>query len=112
MAKGNSKLGGSGEFSNYPANFDIKGLKELKDFEGTRGQLYDLIAKNNPTAIIDKRTAEVYIGENRYARENSHYIMIMQKTPSKKMRLRVMWKLGKDGGQYFIQNNEYRRNTT
>ena len=110
MGRGQSKAGGNNQFSNYPSDFNIKGLEELKDFEGTRGELYNVIAKNNPTAIIDKRTADIYIGDSPYARENDHYIMIMQKTPNKKMKLRVMWKLGKGGGQYFIQDNTYRQN--
>ena len=33
------------EFSNYTESFNIKGLKELKEFVGTRAQLYSLISK-------------------------------------------------------------------
>lgn len=117
MGRGSSKAGGgssaaSKEFSNYPADFNIKGLKELKEFEGTRGELYNLVAKLNPTAIVDKRTADVFIGDSPERRENDHYIMIMKKTPNKKMKLNVMWKIGKGGGQYHIQTNEYRKNPT
>ena len=88
------------EFSNYPDNFNITGLKELKDFVGTRAQLYALINKNNPLAIIDKRQAVVFV-------EDSTYVMIMQKVQGG-MRLRMIWKLGSNGGEYFIQDNIYR----
>ena len=116
MGRGSSKAGGAGgnaaasnEFSNYPADFGIQGIKELKDFEGTRAELYDLIAKNNPTAIIDKRTADVYIGEGKYARDNDHYFMILKKVSKNKMKLNIMWKTkGKSVGQYYIQENRFR----
>lgn len=87
------------DFSNYPENFNIKGLDELKDFCGTRAQLYALISKHNPLAIIDKREAHVFI-------DKASYLMIMEKAQGG-MRLRLIWKLGPDGGQYYIQDNTF-----
>ena len=91
----------STEFSNVPVNFNVNGLKELKDFVGTRAQLYSLINKTNPLAIIDKRQALVSI-------DNSKYLMIMQNVKGGQ-QLKVLWKLGENGGQYNIQNNTYHK---
>lgn len=94
----------SSTLSNVPSSFNINGLEELKDFVGTRGQIYDLIRNNNPLAIIDKRNAYVKIGD-------SSYLVILTKAEGG-WRVRIIWQLDRQGitsgGQYYLQEDRFR----
>ena len=54
----------------------IRGINEIKSFKGSRKDLYNLISKHNPLAIIDNRHASIEIN-------NIKYIAVLSKVNSK-----------------------------
>ena len=93
----------SSTLNNVPSYFNLNGLEELKDFVGTRSQIYDLIGKNNPLAIIDRRRAFVRI-------DDIPYLIILTKAEGG-WKVRCVWQLGKPGvtpgGQYYLQEDRF-----
>ena len=73
----------------------INGLDEITSFTGTRKEIYTLIAKHNPLAIIDFRQAMVKI-------ENDTYLIILKKV-NKLFKIRLIWRIttGKQKQFYF-----------
>lgn len=90
-------VGTSNSFKNVPKSFNINGLQELKDFVGTRGELYNLINKLNPLAIIDKKHADVKL-------DGVNYLVILQKVDGGQ-RLRILWNTDTNE-QYYIQEDK------
>lgn len=72
---------------------NINNLEEIVNFVGTRGEIYDLIHRYNPLAIIDKRQARVNIGDDRY-------IIILKKVGNA-YKIRVIWDLDTNEQYYF-----------
>lgn len=90
---------------NVPSHFNINGLDKLKDFVGTRGEIYDLIGKYNPLAIIDKRQAFVKI-------DGISYILTIKKAEGG-WKLSCIWQMydgdkGAKGGQYYLQEDRFK----
>ena len=69
----------------------INGLDEIVNFEGTRSEIYNLIAKKNPLAIIDRRQALVKI-------DDESYLIILKKV-NNSYKIRVIWRIS-DNKQY------------
>lgn len=72
---------------------DIQGIDEIRDFVGTRKEIYHLIAERNPIAIINYREAYVEIG-------NKKYIIILMKYAGA-YKVKIMWNIT-DGKQYYL----------
>lgn len=90
---------------NVPSFFNIEGLEDLKDFVGTRGEIYDFIARRNPLAIIDKRQALVKI-------DGVSYLITLKKVDGGWV-VTCIWQLvDKEhtvpGGQYYLQEDRFR----
>lgn len=64
---------------------NINGLEEITSFIGTRSEIYNLISKHNPLAIIDYRQAFIKI-------EEEGYLIILKKV-NKSYKIRIIWKL-------------------
>lgn len=62
---------------------NINGVDKLKEFVGTRKEIYNFIAKQNPLAIIDYRQARVKI-------DNVNYLIILKKLNSN-FKIRIIW---------------------
>ena len=90
-------VGASNPFKNVPSSFNINGLQELRDFVGTRSELYNLINKLNPLAVIDKKHANVKL-------DGVNYLVIMQKVAGGQ-RLRILWNTDTNE-QYYIQEDK------
>ena len=63
----------------------INGLDEITNFIGTRKEIYHLIAKYNPLAIIDFRQATVKI-------EKDTYLIILKKV-NNAFKIRLIWRV-------------------
>lgn len=61
----------------------INGLEEIVNFEGTRSEIYNLISKNNPLAIIDNRQAMVKI-------DNITCLILLKKV-QKNYKIKMIW---------------------
>ena len=62
---------------------NINGVDKLKEFVGTRKEIYNFIAEQNPLAIIDYRQARVKI-------DNVDYLIILKKLNSN-FKIRIIW---------------------
>ena len=71
---------------------NINGLEEITSFIGTRKEIYNLIAKHNPMAIIDYRQAFVKI-------EEISYLIILKKI-DKAFKVSIIWRLGEESKQF------------
>ena len=73
--------------------FLINDLDEITSFIGTRKEIYQLIAKHNPLAIIDFRQATVKI-------ENDTYLIILKKV-NNAFKIRLIWRVNDNKQFYF-----------
>ena len=64
---------------------NINGLDEITNTVGTRREIYNLISKHNPLAIVDYREARVKI-------ENDNYLIILKKTEGA-YKINIIWRL-------------------
>lgn len=64
---------------------NIKGLEEITKFEGSRSEIYSIISKNNPMAIIDNRQAFAIIDDEKY--------LIILKKVGRNYKVRLIWRL-------------------
>lgn len=89
---------------NVPSFFNIEGLEELKDFAGTRTEIYNLIAKHNPLAIVDRRQARVRI-------DGLDYLILLERYEGS-WRVKCVWQLSDKttvpGGQYYLQEDRFK----
>ena len=70
----------------------INGIEELKTFVGTRKEIYNLIAKKNPMAIVDYRQATVKINDTTY--------LVILKKKENQFSIKLIWET-KGNTQYY-----------
>ena len=73
---------------------NINNIEEITSFVGTRKEIYNLISKYNPLAVIDYRQARVDI--------NDEYYLIILKKVGINYKIRCIWKIGNANEQFYF----------